>query len=130
MAETIKLAPQDAEAFMSRVKSNTLTNEDCRIIATMLKVITELTQVIDQKATYIKKLVRMLFGSSTEKMSNILNEEENKPEAPETESTVPESEDPPEKPSDNPEKKKKKKKAKGHGRNGAAAYTGRKRSQF
>ena len=74
----------------------------------MTEIIQAMSQVVDQKAASIKRLLKQLFGQKSEKKKGVLNDQDKE-----------------EKPDNEP-----KKKLKGHGRNGASAYTGAKKVQI
>ena len=83
-----------------------VSEEDYEIIKDMTEIIQAMSQVVDQKAASIKRLLKQLFGQKSEKKKDMLNDQDN--------------EDKPDTP---------KKKPKGHGRNGASAYPGAKKVQ-
>lgn len=108
----IDLNSEDIDALLDRVQSNSLTPEDHEIIKGLFETVEYLGQLADQKGQSVKRLLRMLFGSKTEKSSDILGSELN-PEvsgADEEDADTPEEPDPPEKP------------IKGHGRRKASDY--------
>ena len=78
----------------------------------MVETIHLLSQSVDQKATSIKRLLRMLFGDRTEKLKDVIkNKEKDKSPKPGTSS-------------EDTTDKNDKPKPKGHGRNAAVEYTG------
>ena len=88
----------------------------------MAETIEALSQVVDQKATSIKRLLKLLFGEKSEKKENVLDNSNNDQESGEKL----DSDNKPDEP--NPgDGKKPGKKRKGHGRNGASSYTGAKK---
>jgi len=116
----IDLSPEEMDALLERVAAGTLIEGDFEIIKAMAETIHVLSQSVDEKAASIKRLLRMLFGSSTEKARNVLknvDQDESGSEASKRASDN--SEDDTGDNEDKPDKRKK-----GHGRNGAAAYTG------
>ncbi len=114
----IDLTPEDIQALLDRVKY-TVSKEDYEKIKAMAETIEALSNVVDQKATSIKRLINLLFGQKSEKKENVLDnldddrgdgeKPDNKPDEPK------------------PENGKKGDKKKGHGRNGVSAYTGAKK---
>jgi len=96
----IDLTPQQLDALLKRVETGTLQDGDYEIIKGMVETLSFLSQALDNKSTSIKRLLKLIFGDSTEKTAKVL--QRNKVGG----------------------KKKKKKKRKGHGKNGAAAYHG------
>ena len=99
----INLTPEKTEEFLQRVKERTLSEEDYGLIEAMTETLQCLSQALEEKNSSIKKLLRYLFGASTETAENVLHKEAPKQE------------------------KEKKPRPKGHGRNGAASYTGAER---
>lgn len=96
MTETGGLTPE----LRRRLVANTLTDEDCIILTAVVDNYAVLDRAVKEKSGKIQKLLRMIFGATTEKAEKVLNL--------------------PSKPKDE------KRKPKGHGRNGAYAYTGTK----
>lgn len=96
--------------------SGSLEESDFEIIKAMAETIHLLSQAVDEKATSIRRLLRMLFGASTEKLKN-LNKDKNKNKSGSAESNTSgrDTEDQKNEPDQKP---------KGHGRNGADEYTG------
>jgi len=116
----IDLTPEEMDALLDRVEAGSLKEGDYEIIKAMVETIRVLSESVDEKAASIKRLLRMLFGSSTEKAKNVLknvDKDESGSEASKRPSGN--SEDDPVDNKDKPDKRKK-----GHGRNGAADYTG------
>jgi transposase len=102
MPERIDISPKELDALLQRVKTGRLEENDYEIIKAMADTVSYLSRLSDEKAGTIKRLLKMLFGDQSEKAQKILD-----------------------KPSRGGDKKKKGPK-KGHGRNGASAYTGAK----
>ena len=96
----IDLTPEQLDALLKRVEAGSLQDGDYEIIKGMAETLSFLSQALDSKNTSIKRLLKLVFGDSTEKTAKVLKR--NKAGG----------------------KKKKKKKRKGHGKNGAAAYNG------
>jgi hypothetical protein len=95
--ECIDLDLKQVDALLKRAKTS-LPADDYEIIKAMAETIYLLSQSVDQKATSIRRLLRMLFGATTEKLDKVARK--------------------------NKKSSKKKLKKKGHGRKPAAAYTG------
>jgi len=95
----IDLSPEQLDALLKRVEAGMLQNGDYEIIKGMAETLSFLSQALDHKNTSIKRLLKLIFGDSTEKTANVL--QRNRAGG-----------------------KKKKKKRKGHGKNGARAYRG------
>lgn len=105
--ERIALNLDQVDALLKRVETGSLQQGDYEIIKAMVETIHLLSQSVDQKATSIRRLLRMLFGDRTEKLKDVIK---NKDES--------------DKVSGN--RTDRSGKPKGHGRNGAADYTGAK----
>ena len=116
----IDLNLQEVDALLERVAAGSLKEGDYEIIKAMAETIRVLSQAVDEKASSIRRLLRMLFGASTEKVKNVLKDsDKNESGSGESKSSSGNSEDDPEDNKEKPDKKRK-----GHGRNGAANYTG------
>jgi transposase len=98
----IDLTPEQLDALLKRVEAGTLQDGDYEIIRGMAETLILLSQALDNKNTSIKRLLKLIFGDSTEKTAQVLKRNK----------------------SGGKKSGKKKKKHKGHGKNGAAAYTG------
>jgi transposase len=96
MTEITRLIP----ALRERLISNKLKEEDCIVLVAMMDNYVVLDRAVKEKSGKIAKLLKMIFGATTEKAEKVLN--------------LP------------PKPKDEKRKQKGHGRNGAYAYTGKK----
>jgi hypothetical protein len=104
---------KELETILDRAREGTLDEEGYEKLKAALSTLGYLTDMIGDKNTTIKRLRKILFGSSTEKISNVLESMPVNTDSSNTENANN---------SDMP--KKDKKKRKGHGRNGAKAYTG------
>jgi len=112
----IDVTTDELDALMGRIRASQIDKKDIEIIEGLAETITILNNAVDDKTTSIKRLLKMIFGSKTEKKKDVLKEDEEL--------------DPPSTDSDNKGSKKPKENTspqKGHGRNGVAAYTGAKR---
>ena len=97
----IELSADELAALIERIKARKLLEGDYKTLEAMGETIEFLNQTVNDKSASIKRLLKMLFGASTEKTEKIVK-----------------------KPNADKNKTKPKKKKKGHGRNGAADYTG------
>jgi transposase len=97
----IELSAEQLDALIERVKSRNLLDEDYETIEAMGETIHVLSHSVDEKAASIKRLLKMIFGASTEKTDTI-----SKNRKPKVDDAKPKG------------------KKKGHGRNGAADFTG------
>jgi transposase len=91
------LSPGKVEDLFKRFDSNTLTEEDRRAVRAMMEGFVLLRNALKEKTGTITKLLKMIFGATTEKAHTVL---------------------------DMPKVKGEKGKPKGHGRKSAGAYTG------
>lgn len=102
--EKITLSAEDAQALLDRVQSS-LTDEDYQLIKALIDTHLLLNQAVQEKSTSIKRLLKMIFGATTEKSTKDYCKKGDSG------------------------KGKKSGKAKGHGRNGACSYTGAKKQE-
>jgi transposase len=106
----IDLNREQADGLLKRVEAGCLQDGDYEIIKAMVETIELLNQCVDEKATSIRRLLRMLFGPRTEKLKNVIKDKETSDSAKSKQ--------------ENTTDKSNKPKPKGHGRNAAADYTG------
>ena len=111
-ATTVELTAEEMEGLIHRLETETLCGDDLPTIKAIIKTYLLVIQMVQEKKATIKKLLRMIFGVKTEKAKTVLSEIacSDKPEAGRGEETFQDSSKP-----------------RGHGRNGAAAYTGAKK---
>ena len=104
--QQIELTPEELDGLIHRLDAGTLNAKDHEVIKALIEAFLMLSRAAQDKDTRINKLLRMLFGAKTEKADKILpaHPEEDKADK------KPEGMDAGDKP-------------KGHGRNGASAYT-------
>ncbi len=112
--ERIDLNLEQVDDLLKRVESGCLQAGDYQLIKAMVETIELLSQCVDEKATSIKRLLRMLFGARTEKLKNVIKDKHKE----QSDASKSKKENTPDK-SNKPEPK-----PKGHGRNAAADYTG------
>lgn len=105
---------KELEAILDRALEGTLDEEGHRKLKAAVETLGYLTNLIGDKDTTISRLRKLLFGPGSEKSRRILEALQSEADSSETESANS---------SDTPEKEK----PKGHGRNGARAYTGAKK---
>jgi transposase len=98
----IDLTPEQLDALLKRVEAGTLQDGDYEIIKGMAETLSFLSQALENKNTSIKRLLKLIFGDSTEKTAKVLQRNT----------------------SGGKKSGKKTKRRKGHGKNGATAYTG------
>jgi transposase len=97
----IELTPAQLNALLKRVESGTLQDGDYEIIKGMAETLSFLSRALDNKNTSIRRLLKLIFGDRTEKTARVLQRAGGKKFG-----------------------KKKEKRRKGHGKNGATAYSG------
>jgi hypothetical protein len=68
----IDLTPAQLDALLKRVESGTLQDGDYEIIKGMAETLSFLSQALDNKNTSIKRLLKLIFGDSTEKTAKVL----------------------------------------------------------
>lgn len=101
MTPPIELSARELEALIERIKTRELFDKDYETLEAMGETINVLSRSLDDKAASIKRLLKIIFGASTEKTENVVK-----------------------KPGRDHQKPTGEKKKKGHGRNGAADYAG------
>jgi len=116
---------QELLALLERVKA-VLSEEDHRILRGAVETLGFLTRMLENRKTTIRRLRQMLFGAGTEKTRNVLKRNAGEAAGNMADGGDP---DPGRHPRDAPCEQgvASDGKRKGHGRNGAAAYTGAER---
>ncbi len=118
-SKRIEISEEEAQALLNRIESGLLKEGDLDLIRGMIDTLLLLSNSVDEKAHTIKKLLRMFFGSQSEKARDILEDDPDNA----VEESVSEEEDDPNAPSGSIGAKDKPAKL-GHGRLSAADYTG------
>src|SRR6056297_1019449 len=72
----IDLTKEELDALILRAEKSELQEGDAEIIKSLVKTVQMLSQIVDDKAASIKRLLKMIFGSSSEKSKDILNPDE------------------------------------------------------
>lgn len=122
--ETVKEATDDLsqrtevslsklEAIIKRSETEPLDEQERQTLLEVCQTLQHLTEQLEKKGISIARLKKLLFGAPTEKLDTLTDKDS--------------GDDPKDDPNldcDPPDDDKKKKKTKGHGRNGANAYTG------
>jgi len=117
--ERIDLTEEELEALLERVERGCLEPGDYDVIKAMAETITFLSHAVDTKGLQLKRLLRSLFGSTSEKRKAVLGDcSEPASESTESVSADGEEQDESDASSSEPEKKK------GHGRRAASEYSG------
>lgn len=112
----IEMSIEQIDALVARVKSGTMREGDVEAVGAMAETIKALYAVVDKKSSAVKRLLRMLFGAPTETSKNVLGEAQTSSKQSGDSSAGTDK-----------RKDRSKDKSKGHGRNGAATYTGAER---
>jgi transposase len=112
-SKKIELDMDQLDELLKRAESGSLQENDVELIKTMAECIAMLSQAVDDKASSVKKLLRMVFGAKTEKKENVLSDNDKKGTSKDDdqESTVVEGD-------------KKQRPGRNNGKNGADKYTG------
>jgi len=103
----IELKPADVEALLMRVEKEALQEGDYEIIKGLIEAFVYISQAVDEKATALKRLLRIIFGAKTETRAKLFKIAGKVQDVPAQDILKEESEP---------------KKQPGHGRNGADAY--------
>lgn len=114
----LDIPPEDLKAIIERARTSPLSEGDYEKLTATVDTLTFLTQELQVKGTSIRRLRKMLFGSTTEKTSKVIGEQKPKKDEKEGSESLQQGS------TKDSAKKKSKKKRKGHGRNGADDYTG------
>jgi transposase len=122
--ERLEVSMQELEDILERAKTGPLTEEECAKLHKALETLVYVTDLVGDKDTTIARLRKILFDASTEKTRNVLGGE-----APKTASSAEGTggADLAGKRANDPAGEASHEKSKGHGRNGAEAFTGAKR---
>jgi len=124
-AEVVELNEQELAAVLERARRQPLSEPDYQKLKSLIETLSYLTRMIERGRMSLRRMRQMLFGAKTEKTQKILPPGQT-PTAAVSGSPVPNS-TPSEQTSAEAGGQRK---AKGHGRNGAAQYTGGKRIEI
>ena len=114
-----KVNREELSAMLERLDGNRLTKEDRSLIANMAETLEFILKKLQDKDVRLKHLLKQIFGIKSEKSSKVFEEVEGKASPnPSRANSDPKAEE-----------KEAEQKPKGHGRNGAKAYTGAKTVQ-
>ncbi len=113
----------ELKAIIERSQSGPLSTEDREKLVGAVDTLAFITNELEAKGTSIKRLRQLIFGASTEKTSQVFGEAAGGgvDSGGDAASAAADG--------DTGDKPKEKKKRKGHGRNGASAYTGAERKK-
>jgi len=111
----VELPMDELESILQRAQAAALDEKDCAKIKAVFESYSYLTELVEDKGTTIARLRKLLFGSSSEKTSDVLNDEgASSPSAEDSDGSTQKTD---------PEKERTTQR-KGHGRNGADDYRG------
>jgi len=114
--QTIEVSPEELQALVDRAEQGKLREGDAQLIGAIVKLLIGLHAELLEKNTSIKRLKKILFGSTSEKTTKVLPDAEGEPNADETTKD--------EEQTQRGEEKPQKEKPKGHGKTGNDKYTG------
>lgn len=112
-SKKIELDMDQLEELLKRAESGSLQENDIELIKTMADCIAVLSQAVDDKASSVKKLLRMVFGAKTEKKESVLSDHDKKDTSKDDDQE-----------STGAEGDKKPRPGRNNGKNGADKYTG------
>lgn len=115
--ERIDISLSELEAIIERTAKGPLVEQDRQALLSVSQTLHFLTEQLEEKGISIGRLRKLLFGAPTEKLDKLTNSVSEQNEAGQDDKDTPND--------DKPEKEK----PKGHGRNGADAYTGAQKGQ-
>ena len=124
--QTLEISREELEALLKRVEEGKLKEGDAQIIRAIIEEFIIVHSELGEKNISIRRLKRILFGSTSEKTKAVLKDPESESsgdektkEEEQTEQGERELEKEPDK-----DEEEEKEKPKGHGRNGSGEYTG------
>ena len=117
--EIIDVDAQQFEELLERAASNTLRDEDTRLLRHIFASYAGFFQIVGDKNTTLARLRRMMFGATTEKAQNVLGDAEDASNVPAGDVSEDASAD-----SGSNQDEDSSKPPTGHGKHGADAYSG------
>ncbi len=117
----------ELKTILKKFRSGPINEEEFQKLDAAVDTLALLTNEIELKGASIRRLRKLIFGSSTEKMSNVFGDDDDK--ASKDDADLKDSKDA-ESSVGNQTEDKEKKKRKGHGRNGAKDYRGAEKQQI
>ena len=108
----LEVTREEIRALRDRAKRGELRTEDAPLVEALAETVVALSEAVEKKGTSIRRLLRVLFGPKTESKERLFGKRRDDDDDP---------------PGGAPAAKaggQPKPRAKGHGRNGAATYTG------
>jgi len=109
LGQRTEVSLSELEAIIERAQKQPLSEQEGQILLSVSQTLQYMTEELEKKGISIARLKKLLFGAPTEKLDNLTEDS---------------GDDPKDAPNQNPDQPDDKKKQKGHGRNGADAYTG------
>ena len=79
--EIIEVNPQQLDELLDRAASNTLREEDTKLLCQIFDSYAQFFQIVGDKNTTIARLRKLLFGASTEKTKNVVGDTNDSQEA-------------------------------------------------
>ena len=124
MMAVAELKMTDIEQLLERARRGPLTEEDCKLIRSVAETLFYLSELAEDKQTTIAELRRILARSTTEKTRNVFGDTQTDTPAQENAASANADKQPPQMQAGS------EKKPNGHGRNGASAYKGAKKTRI
>jgi transposase len=109
LGQRTEVSLSELEAIIERAQKQPLSEQEGQMLLSVSQTLQYMTEELEKKGISIARLKKLLFGAPTEKLDNLTEDS---------------GDDPKDAPNQNPDQPDDKKKTKGHGRNGADAYTG------
>ena len=110
LSQRTEVSLSKLEAIIKRSETEPLDEQERQTLLEVCQTLQHLTEQLEKKGISIARLKKLLFGAPTEKLDNLTDKDS--------------GDDPKDNSNPDPDQPDGKKKTKGHGRNGAAAYTG------
>lgn len=117
---TIEIDMNQLDDILRRIDANELTADDCEAIRTLCKAYVQLTELLKDKGTSLARLRKLLFGLQTEKTKAVLGQGKDSRSSQAVAASAPQTASVPTADAEDVENLPQK----GHGRNGADAYSG------
>ncbi len=110
----LNMSTEELKALRDRAREGRLRPEDNKLVEALAETVVALGEAVEQKGTSIRRLLKLIFGSPTERKDDLFDKRGEEDPPPEGGSAAGTPNTTGSKP-------------KGHGRNGADSYTGAKR---
>ena len=122
--QTLEVSREELEALVERVEQGKLKEGDAQIIRALVEQFIKVHSELGEKNASIRRLKRILFGSTSEKTDAVLKDPESESSGDEKTKEEEQTEQCEKELEKEPDKDEEKEKPKGHGRNGSDQYTG------